>query len=180
MNTSSGLQVTQPPQQSPGQSLHQPVTSPSLAQTSQPPAPEPVPADSFEDTGSGSFNQSSPTGKICTAVARRSGAPCQAYARPESAFCIFHDPSYSEARRQNARAGGRASGTAREAKPVPLAYLDVSTPQRRAELFGYLISATLTGRISPAQSDAIHRSLAMVMRDSDESANFASLRHAYR
>jgi hypothetical protein len=180
MTTPSDLQVTHPPQQLPVQSPDQPTTSPSPAQTSPPPAPEPVPGDSFEDTGSGSLNQSSPEAKICTAIARRSGAPCQAYARPESEFCIFHDPAYSEARRQNASAGGKASGDARQAQPVPIAYLDVSTPQRRAEIFGYLISATLTGRISPAQSDAIHRSLAMVIRDSDEPATFASLRNPYR
>jgi hypothetical protein len=180
MNTPSDLQVTQPPQQTAGQSPHQPTTSPSPEQTSHVPVPEPVPGDGFEDTGSDSFNQSSPTEKICTAIARRSGAPCQAYARPESAFCIFHDPAYSEDRHHNAIAGGKASGNARQAQPVPLAYLDVSSPQRRAEIFGYLISATLTGRISPAQSDAIHRSLAMVMRDSDEPTAFASLRNAYR
>jgi hypothetical protein len=180
MNTPSDLPVPQPARQTPGQSRHQPTTSPSPEQTSHGPAPEPAPDRNFEDTGSDSFNQSSPEAKICSAVARRSGAPCQAYARPESAFCIFHDPAYSEDRRKNASVGGKASGSARQAKPVPLAYLDVSTPQRRAELFGYLISATLTGRISPAQSDAIHRSLAMVMRDSEEPAPFGSLRTAYR
>lgn len=180
MKTRSGLQVSDSSQQGPGQSSHQPSTSPALAQTSLEPAPKPVPGGRFEDTGSGSFNQLSAPEKICTATARRSGAPCQAYARPTTGFCIFHDPGYRETQRQNSSNAGRASGIARQSRPVPLPHLDISTPQSRANLFGYLIAATLTGRISESQSNAIHRSLSMVIRDTDESAPFAALRNLYR
>ena len=96
----------------------------------------------------------------------RAGRPCGAPPRGGRPFCIFHDPEYREAHRQNASAAGRASGEARRARPIPIVPFDIGSAHSRSRLLGYLVSAELQGAISPGQSSHIIRALSVAARDS--------------
>ena len=128
------------------------VSSPVLEQqVGQPGANlQPTYVTESENTGSDWLNEPSAENNRCAANSR-SGAPCAAFAHTGSRFCIFHDPAYRETQRANSAFGGRRSGEARA----------------RTEVLGYVLSATLQGRYSNAQSAAISRMLAIASRNQD-------------
>jgi hypothetical protein len=115
--------------------------------------------------GSGSFNQPDFEGPLSCNAFTRAGRPCAAPPRSGQPFCIFHDPEYAEAQRRNSAAAGRASGQARRKAADPIIPVDVSTPRSRADLLGYLVGATLSGKLSDSTTRALQRSIEIARRD---------------
>lgn len=103
----------------------------------------------------------------CTALSR-AGNPCRAFAHGGEPFRIFHDPTYRESQRANSAAGGRRSGEARAHHQDELLPIDLTTPQARIEVLGYILAATLEDRFSQIQSLAINRILTLVSRLSED------------
>ena len=143
-------------------------TSPEPALTSTTPASasnEPAQTLRFEFAGSGSFNQPDFEGSLSCSAFTRAGRACAAPPRMGQPFCIFHDPEYAEAQRSNSAAAGRASGQARRKAADSVTPVDVSTPRSRADLLGYLVGATLSGKLSESTTRALQRSIEIARRD---------------
>jgi hypothetical protein len=101
-----------------------------------------------------------------------SGAPCRAFAHGDGPFCIFHDPAYRESQRENSAKGGTRSGEARARRHDELLPIDLTTPQARIEVLGYILAGTLADRFSHAQSTAINRILSLATRHQEDAATF--------
>ena len=108
------------------------------------------------------------TEKVSCVAYSRSGAPCRAFAHGDSEFCIFHDPAYREAQRANSAHGGRRSGEARARRQEELFPIDLTTPQARIEVLGYVLAGTLADRFSQTQSTVINRILSLATRYQEE------------
>ena len=124
---------------------------------------QPTSDSRFESAGSDWLNQPLTEKTLCSGVSR-SGHPCRAYAHGGSLFCIFHDPAYREAQRANSRLGGRRSGEARSERGADLVPIDISTPRARVDVLGYMLAATLEGRLSNGQSAVVSRILELASR----------------
>jgi hypothetical protein len=107
---------------------------------------------------------------VCQATAA-SGQPCRATPRAETGFCIYHDPEYAEQQRENVRAGGLASGIARQ--PLPLAdpeTLDLSDRTGVQAVIDAVLRLELCGKIPPTRSRVIVRLLSLAVRNFDRAA----------
>ncbi|MGE3074828.1 MAG: hypothetical protein AB7N24_01765 [Dehalococcoidia bacterium] len=138
-------------------------TLPNQAQTSTPPTP----AAESENPASTSFHQPRAE-KVSCAGNSRSGEPCRGFAHGDAQFCIFHDPAYREAQRANSAKGGRRSGETRARARDELFPIDLTTPQARIEVLGYILAGTLAGRFSQTQATVINRVLSIATRYQEE------------
>ena len=111
------------------------------------------------------FRRGAPPMARCTAFTNR-GAGCLANALHGSPYCLHHEPAKVEARRQNAAAGGRASGHARrQPGPIPTAGIDLSDRAGIQAAVDAVVPLELVGRISQSRSRNILRALAIAARN---------------
>ncbi len=154
-------QSQQVPREVPKPAADQKPTSSPPVRTSNKPGPIP----SFGPAGSSSFNQPETEKFRSCSGTSRAGHPCAAPPRTGHPYCIFHDPEYRQAQRENSSSGGRASGESRRRAEEAIVPIDLTTARSRANLLGYLASGTLTGRISSAKATSLQRTLELVHRE---------------
>ncbi|MGE0600994.1 MAG: hypothetical protein AB7J35_16255 [Dehalococcoidia bacterium] len=138
-------------------------TLPNQTQTST----EPTPPGESGNVASPSFHQPRAEKVPCASLSR-AGKPCRGFAHGDAQFCIFHDPAYREAQRANSAKGGRRSGEARARAAEELFPIDLTTPQARIEVLGYILAGTLAGRFSQTQATVINRVLSIATRYQEE------------
>lgn len=118
----------------------------------------------------GKTDDPEPRGRVhtlvfCSATTRR-GSPCSFAARKATGLCVNHDPSYREQQAENSRRGMETSLRRRRDRPtfIPLETLDLSTRGGVQAAIEALLHLELSGRISPARSRNIARTLSLALR----------------